>query len=107
MKFLRILLKIIGGFFLVLLVVIATMITTMDHTPYKQMPYYKEWKGLVGKVEKDTAAATGFKVGWAKVNITPSSPVPMAGYGNRRGRAYETVHDSVYVRAIVIDNGHT
>lgn len=107
MKFLRILLKIIGGFLLVLLLVIATMITTMDHTPYKQMAYYKEWKSLVGKVEKDTVTATDFKVGWAKVNITPSSPVPMAGYGNRRGRAYETVHDSVYVRAIVIDNGHT
>jgi neutral ceramidase len=105
MKFLKILLKIIGAFFLILLLTIATMITTMDKTPYQQMPYYKEWKGLIGKVERDTTSATTFRVGWSKVNITPSAPTPMAGYGNRRGRAYTAVHDSVYVRAIVIDNG--
>jgi len=105
MKFLKILLKIIGAFFLILLLAIATMITTMDKTPYKQMPYYKEWKGLIGKVERDTTSATTFRVGWSKVNITPSAPTPMAGYGNRRGRVYTAVHDSVYVRAIVIDNG--
>ena len=105
MKFLKILLKIIGAFFLILLLTIATMITTMDNTPYQQMPYYKEWKGLIGKVKRDTTSATTFRVGWSKVNITPSAPTPMAGYGNRRGRAYTAVHDSVYVRAIVIDNG--
>ena len=107
MKFVKILLKVIGFFFLILLLVIATMITTMDQTPYKQMPYYKQWKSLIGKVNKDTSNTETFKVGWAKVNITPASPTPMAGYGNRRGRPYVSVHDSVYVRAMVIDNGVT
>jgi len=107
MKFVKILLKVIGSFFLILLLVIATMITTMDQTPYKQMPYYKQWKSLIGKVNKDTAQTETFKAGWAKVNITPASPTPMAGYGNRRGKPYVSVHDSVYVRAMVIDNGVT
>ena len=107
MKFVKILLKVIGSFFLILLLVIATMITTMDQTPYKQMPYYKQWKSLIGKVNKDTAHTETFKAGWAKVNITPASPTPMAGYGNRRGKPYISVHDSVYVRAMVIDNGVT
>jgi neutral ceramidase len=105
MKFFKILLKIIGFFFLILLLGIGTMITTMDKTPYQQMPYYKEWKNFIGKVERDTTSVGTLRVGWSKVNVTPSSPTPMAGYGNRRGRAYTSVHDSVYVRAIVIDNG--
>ncbi|TDE11950.1 neutral/alkaline non-lysosomal ceramidase N-terminal domain-containing protein [Dyadobacter psychrotolerans] len=107
MKFVKILLKIIGSFFLILLLAIATMITTMDQTPYQQMPYYKQWKSLIGKVKADTLRTESFKVGWSKINITPSSPTPMAGYGNRRGRPYVSVHDSVYVRAMVIDNGIT
>jgi neutral ceramidase len=107
MKFFKILLKIIGLFFLILLLGIGTMITTMDKTPYQQMPYYKEWKNFIGKVERDTTSVGTLRVGWSKVNVTPSSPTPMAGYGNRRGRAYTSVHDSVYVRAIVIDNGVT
>jgi neutral ceramidase len=41
------------------------------------------------------------------VNITPPYPTPTAGYGKRRGKVYTSVHDSVYVRAIVIDNGIT
>ncbi len=106
MKFVKILLKIIGYFFLIILLAVATMITTMDTTPYKEMAYYKEWKGLIANVKADTVvAADTFKVGWAKVNITPAAPTPMAGYGNRRGRPYVAVHDSLFIRAMVIDNG--
>jgi neutral ceramidase len=108
MKFLRVTLKILSGllFFLVLLA-LAT-ITTLDYTPYRQMEYYREWKRNIASVSipKDSGAES-IRAGWAKVNITPETPVPMAGYGNRWGRAYETVHDSIYVRAIVLDNGRT
>jgi neutral ceramidase len=107
MKFLKVLLKIIGIFFLILLLVVSTMITTMDQRPYKEMPYYSAWKDLIRKTEKDTTAGETFRAGWSKVNITPAAPTPMAGYGNRRGRPYVSVHDSVYVRAMVIDNGIT
>lgn len=106
MKFLKILLKTIGILLLILVVAIASMITTMDKTPYKEMAYYKEWKSLIAEVKTDTTTSPdSLKVGWAKVNITPSSPTPMAGYGNRRGRPFVTVHDSLYIRAMVIDNG--
>jgi hypothetical protein len=40
------------------------------------------------------------------VNITPEQPVSMAGYGNRWGKKYTTVHDSLWVRAFVFDNGY-
>lgn len=108
MKFLKILLKIIGGLLLALLLFIASMLTTVDRTPYKDMPYYREWKALIGKTQKDTSGATAvLKAGWAKVNITPPKPTTMAGYGKRSGKNYESVHDSVYVSAMVLDNGFT
>jgi len=107
MKFLKILLKIIGSFFLILLLFIATMITTMDRTPYKQMAYYKQWKSAIGNVQRDSAKTGLLNAGWSKVNITPASPKPMAGYGNRHGKPFVSVHDSIYIRAMVIDNGVT
>ncbi|HEX8039866.1 MAG TPA: neutral/alkaline non-lysosomal ceramidase N-terminal domain-containing protein, partial [Chryseosolibacter sp.] len=47
----------------------------------------------------------GLSVGFGKVNITPAAPVATAGYGTRRGKPYERVHDSIYVRSMVIENG--
>lgn len=108
MKFLRIFLRVIGVIVLLLLLAVATMITTPDKTPYKEMPYYAQWKENIGTVHQDTSGAPGqLQAGWSKVNITPASPTPTAGYGNRRGKLYTSVHDSVYVRAMVIDNGVT
>jgi hypothetical protein len=44
------------------------------------------------------------KIGYAKVNITPEQPVPLAGYGKRKGVKYKKVHDSVFVRVISLSN---
>jgi hypothetical protein len=52
-------------------------------------------------------AATGFKVGYGIGNLTPDAKLATAGYGNRRGKDFTSVHDSIYVRAMVIDNGTT
>ncbi|HEY9046562.1 MAG TPA: neutral/alkaline non-lysosomal ceramidase N-terminal domain-containing protein [Ohtaekwangia sp.] len=46
-----------------------------------------------------------FVVGFAKENMTPSHPISLAGYGNRLGKPYTSVRDSIYVRAMVVDNG--
>jgi neutral ceramidase len=46
---------------------------------------------------------SSLKVGWAKVNITPKRHMPMAGYAPRNH--FDSVHDSVYVRILAIDNG--
>ena len=78
----------------------------MDRTPYKEMAYYKQWKSAIGNVQRDSSKAGELNAGWSKVNITPSSPKPMAGYGNRHGKPFVSVHDSIYIRAMVIDNGN-
>ena len=43
------------------------------------------------------------KVGWSSINITPSYPLNMAGYGPRG--PYESVADSLFSRVIIFDNG--
>ncbi len=44
--------------------------------------------------------------GAASVNITPPIPIPMGGYIAREGPANE-VHDQLYARALVLDDGQT
>ncbi|MCU0383427.1 MAG: hypothetical protein MUF68_05105 [Cyclobacteriaceae bacterium] len=42
-------------------------------------------------------------VAWGEVNITPANFIPMAGYRPRD--AFETVHDSLFAKVFLIDNG--
>ena len=101
-------LKILAGLAVFILVALASLVTTIDYTPYRDMEYYKEWQRNIGTVQVSAdSAARPLRAGWAKVNITPAQPGPMAGYGNRRGKPYTSVHDSVYVRALAFDNGGT
>ena len=46
------------------------------------------------------------RIGVAKLNITPTQPIPMSGYGGRQG-PYQGIHDSLYVFATVFDDGET
>ena len=43
--------------------------------------------------------------GVCKVNITPESPVQMAGYSNRKALS-KGIHDSLYARILVLDDGN-
>src|SRR5215510_9139015 len=56
------------------------------------------------------SAARGgpFRVGAARVDITPAADaaLPMGGYGGRT-QGFRGIHDNVYVRAIVLDDGTT
>jgi hypothetical protein len=51
-----------------------------------------------------SAAGKSLKVGTAKVNITPTVPIPMSGYGGRND-PFKGVHDSLYARTIVFSDG--
>jgi hypothetical protein len=89
-------------FLLLLVIAIATMITTMDNTPYQEMAYYKEWKTLIGDAKTvpgrtDTSGA--LQAGWAKVNITPASPTPTAAMVTvAAGRTRPCTTPYMYVR---------
>jgi Neutral/alkaline non-lysosomal ceramidase, N-terminal len=52
--------------------------------------------------------AAEFRAGAARVDITPpaDAALPMSGYGSRTA-GFKGVHDHIYVRAIVLDDGTT
>jgi len=46
-----------------------------------------------------------FKTGYAKVDITPSWPVPLAGYGNTHKRIHNNVLDPIYAVCVAVNDG--
>jgi hypothetical protein len=85
----------------------SCLVSRVDRTPYRQTSFYQQFKQELSGLRVDTAAARAdtIRAGWAKVNITPPEPMPLAGYGMRKGRTYQAVHDSLWARAFVFDNG--
>ncbi len=53
------------------------------------------------------SCASALTVGTASVDITPSWPVPLGGYGARKGKLCDGVHDPVFARALWLDDGET
>ena len=55
-----------------------------------------------------TVHAGSLRVGAARIDITPAvdAALPMSGYGGRT-QGFRGIHDNVYVRAIVLDDGTT
>lgn len=86
----------------ILLLLVFCMVEWIDRTPYPKTAHYKSWKEQAWDLPVERGAC---RVGWAAQNITPTGPVPLAGYGKRRGRHYEQVHDSVYVRSVALEIG--
>ncbi|MCL7986872.1 neutral/alkaline non-lysosomal ceramidase N-terminal domain-containing protein [Sphingobacterium sp. lm-10] len=93
-------------FLIVLLSVLSILfllVERIDRAPINETTYYHAWKDFIG--QKQFKEHSGpFQVGWAKINITPLTSTPMAGYGNRWGKHYEAVRDSLYVRVIAVKN---
>jgi neutral ceramidase len=108
MRFLKILLKIVLGFLVLVVALLVFTISPVDNRPYQEMPYYKTWKQQMAQWPASPSDTTqSLQVGWGKVNFTPLQPTPTAGYGVRQGKPYTSVHDSVFVRALVLQNGKT
>jgi hypothetical protein len=64
--------------------------------------------GLVGTLTAWGAESGGLRAGAARVDITPpaDAALPMSGYGNRT-QGFKGIHDRIYARAIVVDDGTT
>jgi hypothetical protein len=86
----------------------SCLLAKIDRTPYQQTDFYQQFQKQINEVDTDSlyTKTDTIQAGWAKVNITPDEPVAMAGYGNRWGKKYVSVHDSLWVRAFVFDNGY-
>ena len=51
------------------------------------------------------AASHGFMVGYSKVDITPSAPAPLDGYGNSGERLHTEVLDPLYFTCVAMTDG--
>lgn len=95
-------------FFLVviasLVIFLAVSIGPVDRSLPKDHAYYQTMLSSIKPQQIEQGHR--FRVGYAKENFTPEHPTALAGYGNRWGKLYERVQDSIFIRAIVVDNGN-
>ena len=104
MKFLR---RLIMTFGLGIIFCLIATIAPVDKTPLSESQYYQLAQQKLDSLNSSYTLQDNkyFKAGWAKTNITPQYPLPLAGYGARKGVFVSTVHDSVWARGFVFDNG--
>lgn len=105
-KLLRFIGLALAGILGLVFIFVLVSIAPVDRTPVQQTATYEEMMTRLEHLDIQIPKPEGeFQTGFAKTNITPQQPVATAGYGKRRGQPYETLHDSVFVRAMVIANG--
>lgn len=107
MKVVRIFLGILLGLLVLILIILAAGLAPVDDTPYQEMPYYVQTKQRLAQLPAPALAKTPIRAGWAKASITPPYTTPTGGYGARRGKHWHVISDSIFARAIVLDNGST
>lgn len=92
-----------------LLLIVALIVIPVDRTDYHEKPFYPAMMARLDSLSKiphpSQATRNELSVGYAAVNLTPAFRTATAGYGNRKGKLFTTVHDSIYVRTLIIGNG--
>ncbi|GCC50262.1 hypothetical protein SanaruYs_04770 [Chryseotalea sanaruensis] len=102
----KLMLKIFAGLFLIAIILIVISIAPIDRTPIEKQDFYKQSFAAVDAAPiKHFTGNDSLQIGWATVNITPDHNLPMAGYRPRDH--FEDIHDSLFARVMVIDNGAT
>lgn len=96
----------VGCIFGILLVFILVSVIPIDRTPYNERPSYPEMQEVLHRLDsfKMPSPVHKFFTGYSKENITPPFVTSIAGMGLRKLN-YTAVHDSIFVRCIVVDNG--
>lgn len=84
---------------LVLSVLGFSTITKMDYTPLKKTDYYAASKTILNNISLPAVDTAQVSAGWSKVNITPSFPFKVVGFG--KNRIADGVLDSSFVRLVV------
>jgi hypothetical protein len=75
----------------------------IDRTPVESTPAFR---AALAEAERIDGPAEGpIFAGAAREEITPAVATPLAGYGNRLGRAARGVHDRLYTRALALRVG--
>jgi hypothetical protein len=112
---------IIASILIVLIALIYFVCTTkVDSTPYFESAYFKNSCVRADSLAKIIIPSNdSLYAGFAKVSITPElnskadniaegkfKQVPLAGYGDRRGKPATGIHDSIFVKAVALKSGN-
>lgn len=98
------LIKILTWFIVVLAILAVSLLTLNDNRLLEETDYYATTKKRLNAIKINGGYGTALKGGWSKESITANAEIYIAGYGLRDNPA-SAVHDSIYVRTIVLDNG--
>jgi neutral ceramidase len=88
---------------LLLLVIAALLVGFIDRTPMFERRFANDMMTRLDRTRLNDNGSSSLRSGWDKVNITPDHSMPMAGYMPRDH--FDLVHDSLFARIIVIENG--
>lgn len=89
---------------LLLGLLLLTLVAPIDKTPLEEQPFYQSMQERMDTITLDSyQSKQSVRVGWSKFSIMPDHPLPLAGYKPRE--KYNSVHDSLYMRIMAIDNG--
>jgi len=90
-------------FIFILAALVLSLVGPIDRTPLRDQIFYQEMKSQLEQLQFPSPKKTLLAAGWKKVAITPDHPMPMAGYRMREG--FDSVHDSLAARIIVLNTG--
>ncbi|MBK7134428.1 MAG: neutral/alkaline non-lysosomal ceramidase N-terminal domain-containing protein [Bacteroidales bacterium] len=89
-------------------------------TPYFKTDYYKQTVSRLDSLKPQIKSVNDtLYAGFSRISITPDlskkydrkkeakqNIIPLAGYGNRRGKPAEGIHDSIFVKAVALKTGN-
>lgn len=105
-KIFRVLLVVMGALALLVIVLMLALLVPQDRS-IDRTSMITEMQRRISSLDSPVRSGHSFAVGYARENLTPPYLTSTAGYGNRLGKKVTSVHDSIYVRCMVIDNGIT
>jgi neutral ceramidase len=115
----RIVLRVATGLVLFVAVTLVVCLDGVDHRPYFREPYCTQtvarWRA---RAATNSISHGALEAGYGRARLTPTinaaqddpaqgrfRKLPLAGYGNRKGRPATGVHDDLYVKAVALRVG--
>lgn len=112
-------LKILAALGVIILIFLFWALDRVDYTPYFQSDYYASTRQRFDSLSQRLSGNRGrVLVGIGKKTITPFlgadsenqakgefTQLPLAGYGDRKGKPAEGIHDSIFVKSVALKAG--
>ncbi|PYI83634.1 MAG: hypothetical protein DME26_14660, partial [Verrucomicrobia bacterium] len=115
----RIILRISAGLAALGAAALVACLDGVDHRPYFRQPYYTETEARLRTCTATNTVTRGdLAAGFGRARLTPAvnaaqdnpaqgsfRSLPLAGYGDRKGRPATGTHDDLYVKAVALRVG--